>query len=91
MSEQILRHDKHCRLCGNNNLVTILHLNNTPLEDQFVSHEEKKIVQPVYPLDLAICEDCGYVHLPYIINPEASYTDYVYISGVTVGLRTHFD
>jgi hypothetical protein len=31
------------------------------------------------------------VHLPHIVNPEASYTDYVYVSGVTVGLRTHFD
>ncbi len=91
MSEQVLRHDKHCRICGSNRIVTILHLNDTPLEDQFVSHAKKEIVQPVYPLDLAICEECGYVHLPYIVNPEASYADYVYVSGVTVGLRSHYD
>ena len=91
MNEQVLRQDKHCRLCGNNRIVTILHLNDTPLEDQFVNREKKAVVQPVYPLDLAICEGCGYVHLPHIINPEASYADYAYVSGVTVGLRTHFD
>jgi hypothetical protein len=91
MSEQVLRQDKHCRLCGSFRIATILHLNDTPLEDQFVSQEKKAIVQPVYPLDLAICEDCGYVHLPHIVNPEASYTDYVYVSGVTVGLRSHYD
>jgi hypothetical protein len=91
MSEKVLRQDEHCRLCGGNRIVTILHLNDTPLEDQFVVQEKKAIVQPVYPLDLAICEDCGYVHLPYIVNPEESYPDYIYESGVTVGLRTHFD
>jgi hypothetical protein len=91
MSEKVLRQDKHCRICGGNRIVIILHLNDTPLEDQFVLHEKKAIVQPVYPLDLAICEDCGYVHLPHIVNPEVSYADYIYVSGVTVGLRNHFD
>jgi len=85
MSEQVLRHDTHCRLCSSSRITTVLRLNDTPLEDQFVSPQMKSIVQPVYPLELAICEDCGYVHLPYIVNPEASYADYVYVSGVTVG------
>jgi len=91
MSEQVLRHDNHCRLCGSNRISTILHLNDTPLEDQFVSQQKKSIAQPVYPLELALCENCGYVHLPYIVNPEASYADYVYVSGLTVGLRNHYD
>jgi SAM-dependent methyltransferase len=91
MSEQVLRHDKHCRLCGSSRIVTILHLNDTPLEDQFVSQEKKSVVQPSYPLELAICEYCGYVFLPHIVNPEASYADYVYVSALTVGLRNHYD
>lgn len=91
MSEQVLRHDKQCRLCGSSRITTVIHLNDTPLEDQFVSQDKKTRVQPVYPLELAICEGCGYVHLPHIVNPEASYADYVYVSGVTVGLRTHYD
>ena len=60
MTENILRHDKHCRLCTSKNITTVLHLNETPLEDQFVSEQDKNITQSVYPLDLAICEDCGY-------------------------------
>lgn len=91
MSEQVLRHDKQCRLCGSSRISTVFKLNDTPLEDQFVSQEKKAIVQPVYPLELAICENCGYVHLPYIVSPEASYADYVYVSGVTVGLRNHYN
>ncbi|MCX6239053.1 MAG: class I SAM-dependent methyltransferase [Bacteroidia bacterium] len=91
MEKQILRHDKQCRICGSSSITTVLKLKDTPLEDQFVRQSQKNIPQPVYPLELAICEDCGYVHLPYIVSPEVSYTDYVYVSSVTVGLRNHFD
>lgn len=89
MSEKVIRHDKHCRLCGSDRITTVFKLNDTPLEDQFVSTD--KLVQPVYPLELAMCEGCGYLHLPHIVSPEASYADYVYVSGVTVGLRGHYD
>jgi hypothetical protein len=91
MSKKVLRHDEHCRVCGSSHIETVLRLSATPLEDQFVREEHKDVTQPVYPLELAICRDCGYVHLPYVVNPEASYVDYVYVSGVTVGLRNHYD
>lgn len=91
MSEGVVRHDKNCRLCGSDRIVVVLELKDTPLEDQFVREEAKEIEQPLYPLDVALCEACGYVHLPYLINPTSSYADYVYVSGVTVGLRDHFD
>lgn len=91
MNKQVLRHDKHCRICGGDRISTVFKLNDTPLEDQFVSKEDVSITQPVFPLELAICDGCGYVHLPHIINPEASYNDYVYVSGLTVGLRNHYD
>lgn len=89
MSDKVLRHDTQCRLCGSGRITTVFRLNDTPLEDQFLVTDS--IAQPVYPLELAICEDCGYLHLPHIVSPEASYADYVYVSGVTVGLRGHYD
>ena len=89
MNDKLLRHDKHCRLCGGKQITTVFKLNDTPLEDQFLSTDQ--VPQPAYPLELAMCQDCGYVYLPYIVSPEASYTDYVYVSGVTVGLRGHYD
>jgi SAM-dependent methyltransferase len=91
MTSQVLRHDKQCRVCGDSSVVSLFRLRDTPLEDQFISIEHKTVEQPVYPLELAMCEKCGYVHLPYVVNPEVSYIDYVYVSGVTVGLRNHYD
>ncbi len=68
--------------------VTVLKLQDTPLEDQFLKNITN---QSTYPLELALCNECGYVFLPHRINPEASYSDYIYVSGVTVGLRNHYD
>ncbi len=89
MNDQVLRHHVHCRICGSDRVTTVFKLNDTPMEDQFVG--QRAVVQPVYPLELALCEDCGYVYLPHIVRPEASYKDYVYVSGITVGLRNHYD
>jgi hypothetical protein len=91
MMNEILRHDKHCRVCGEHKIVTIIQLKDTPLEDHFVSRNNLNNEQPVYPLELALCEVCGYVHLPYLVNPIASYASYTYNSAITVGLRSHFD
>ncbi|MBF0409934.1 MAG: methyltransferase domain-containing protein [Candidatus Riflebacteria bacterium] len=82
------RYDQNCRLCGSERISSALKLQDTPLEDQFL---KVPTFQPTFPLELALCENCGYLHLPYIISPEASYSDYMYVSGVTVGLRNHYD
>ena len=88
---KFIRKDIICRICNNVDIDTILKINDTPLEEQFVSDSNLHIEQKSYPLELAICNNCGYVHLPYIINPEESYVDYLYNSGVTPGLRSHYD
>ena len=89
--QDVLRYDQSCRLCLSDRVITVLQLTPTPLEDQFVAEVKRAQVQPVYPLDLAICESCGYVYLPYVVSPDASYEDYAYVSSVTVGLRGHYD
>jgi hypothetical protein len=91
MANKFIRKDTLCRICSSSKIETILKLKDTPLEDQFVDESNKHIEQKVYPLELAICNNCGYVHLPHVLNPEESYVDYLYKSGVTPGLRSHYD
>lgn len=91
MSANDLRHDQQCRLCASKRITTVLPLRDTPLEDQFVGPLQLDVQQPLYPLQLALCEDCGYAHLPHIVSPRISYAEYVYQSSVTVGLQAHYD
>ena len=88
---KFIRKDTFCRICNSSDIETILKLQDTPLEDQFVDESNKNKQQKVYPLELAICCNCGYVHLPHVINPEESYIDYLYKSEITPGLRLHYD
>ena len=88
MEEQLLKVHSCCPLCKSHDFVTVLKLQDTPLEDQFLKNITN---QSTYPLELALCNECGYVFLPHRISPEASYSDYIYVSGVTVGLRNHYD
>jgi len=90
MAKEPIRHDTACRLCRSHQISTVFHLTPTPPEDRFVSKDQVLVPQDVYPLDLALCEACGYVHLPYVLRPEISYPDYIYVTKVTLGLRNHY-
>lgn len=90
MLNKSVRKDSKCRICGSEQLKTVLKLSDTPLEDAYVTRDRFDIEQPVFPLELAECINCGYVFLPYIVYPEVSYSNYVYKSSVTVGLEEHY-
>jgi len=79
-----------CRLCGSKNLRLVLPLTPTALCDAYVSAAHVNEVQEVYPLDLFLCQDCGYIHLPYVVNPEIIYRNYIYVTTSSLGLSDHF-
>ena len=79
-----------CRLCGGADLELVLHLTPTPLCDAYVMAERLEEVQEIYPLDLYLCRGCGYVHLPYVVDPEIIYRNYIYVTTSSMGLSDHF-
>jgi SAM-dependent methyltransferase len=88
--EEPIRHDMVCRVCGSDSIKTVFVLNPTPPEDQFIPRDKLDLVQETYPLTLAICQSCGYLHLPDILNPEISYKNYLYETKITLGLSNHY-
>lgn len=79
-----------CRLCGGKNLEMVMPLTPTALCDAYVSKDRVDEIQEIYPLDLFMCIDCGYVYLPYVVDPGIIYRDYIYITTSSMGLSTHF-
>ena len=65
----------------------MLQLAPTPIGDQFLTEPRH---QPLHPIDLYQCQDCGLAQLLYEIPPEEIYADYIYLTGSSPGLREHF-
>src|SRR5258708_8207313 len=79
-----------CRLCGDTKLTLALPLTPTPLADEYVSRRYLSKEQPRYPLDLYLCENCGFLQLLEIVEPEGIYVDYIYETKSSLVLREHF-
>jgi SAM-dependent methyltransferase len=46
--------------------------------------------QVFYPLELHQCQDCGFVQINTVIDPEVIYRDYLYVTTSSSGLNSHF-
>lgn len=84
-------HRTTCRLCNSSNLEVGLKLKPSALADAYVLKDKVNIVQDLYPLDLTLCHDCGYVQVPDVVDPEIIYRDYIYVSTSSMGLAAHFE
>jgi len=83
-----------CRICGNANLVSILHLGNQYLTGVFPKNREQQVSSG--PLELVKCvEDgtdktCGLLQLKHSFNPDEMYGEnYSYRSGVNQTMTLH--
>lgn len=76
-----------CRVCHGTKLELILQLAPTPIGDQFL---KEPVHQPLHPIDLYQCQECGLAQLLYEIPPEEIYADYIYLTGSSPGLQQHF-
>ena len=85
-----IRLDKNCRICESQKTHDVWELEPSPPGDLFLPKSQIRKSQSKFPLILALCEACGYLHLPYILDPKLIYSDYLYQSNVTLGLKLHF-
>jgi hypothetical protein len=80
-----------CRTCKSEKLFKFLDLGNHPPSDQFRKKDQLSDPVVFYPLDVYICEDCGFVQLGYVVPPEILYQDnYPYESSTTETGKRHY-
>jgi len=90
MDSSKMKKDDNCMICNSGNITNVIELKPTPPADMFLPKDKLKLSIEKYPLILALCKDCGYLHLPYLLDPDVSYANYVYETKVTVGLSKHY-
>lgn len=81
---------QNCRLCGQAHPETVLRLKPTPIAGDCVSRQDLGKVQETYPLEVALCHNCGDVFLLDIVEPEILYKNFKYVSSSSLDLAAHF-
>lgn len=68
-----------CRSCASGRLASVFDLGRMPLSDGFTP--DAAGADPVYPLEVLVCEDCGLAQLRHTVSPEILFADdYPYYS-----------
>lgn len=80
---------ENCRSCGGQDLSMILSLGNSPLANALLDEKQLKQPEATYPLELAICQNCGLVQITETIPPEVLFRDYVYFSSFSDTMLQH--
>ena len=80
-----------CVCCGSTSLTTIIKLKPCPLSDNYQDSSVKSLALPYYQCNLQLCDNCGHSQLENFVEPDESYSEYIYKSKVTLGLSNAFE
>lgn len=79
-----------CRSCGGNNIESFLDLGNTPLADRLLTDKQLQEDEPIFPLEVGFCPDCGLMQILETVAPEMLFCeDYPYYSSFSDALLKH--
>lgn len=78
-----------CRLCGSSDLWTAIPLRPLPVASPNVG--DTTTITELAPADVLQCKSCGHLQLAAVVDPEFHYRNFRYVTGISLGLREHFD
>ena len=79
-----------CPLCTSRDAHQVLDLPPTPLGDRFLPNRIDALKLPLYPLNVFRCNSCQHIYLPFAVDPEESYSNYLFTSAISPGLVPAF-
>ena len=80
-----------CRGCDSGDLLQILDFGPVPLAGGFLSRLDLAGPEPVFPLQVHVCEHCSLVQILDPIDPELLFQDYSFSSSTVKPLVDHFE
>jgi 2-polyprenyl-3-methyl-5-hydroxy-6-metoxy-1,4-benzoquinol methylase len=70
----------NCRFCNTKLKRLLVSLGSSPLSNSFLTEEDLHKMEPHYPLEVYICDNCFLVQLDEFESPEKIFSDYAYYS-----------
>ena len=89
MSSNVYRRED-CRFCRSRELELVLQLAPTPLGSDYLPADRLAERQECYPIDLFLCNECGYVGLRDVVDPSVIWDDSTQATSMSGGLVDHF-
>jgi 2-polyprenyl-3-methyl-5-hydroxy-6-metoxy-1,4-benzoquinol methylase len=82
-----------CKMCNSGNLELFLDLGDMPKVDRFLSSNELNEFEPLYPLTVYMCKNCGLAQLGFIVPASELFDEnYAYESSTTTNRRkNHYE
>jgi SAM-dependent methyltransferase len=88
-ADAIWYHREDCRLCQGTNVELAIPFKPIPMAEKYFVRKPA-IPQPLFPVNLYLCHDCGHMQILDVIRPELLWSSYTYYSGQTQGIIDHF-
>jgi len=78
-----------CRACGGRDLELFLPLGDVALANSFLRSPDDFAAERRFPLDVYVCRTCSMVQLLDVIDPEALFRNYLYVTGTSDTIAAH--
>jgi hypothetical protein len=78
-----------CRVCDSPSLEVFLDLGLAPLANRFLRPEHLPEPEPLFPLRVCLCPQCGLVQLDEDVPREVLFQDYIYVTGTSDLVHHH--
>jgi SAM-dependent methyltransferase len=78
-----------CRTCQSERLYMFLPLGSHPLANGFLQKDHLTKREPLFPLDVYVCLDCGLIQIRDNV-PQDFFRDYVYVPSASSIMHHHF-
>lgn len=78
-----------CRACGGRDLELFLPLGDVALANSFLRSPDEFAAERRFPLDVYVCRTCSMVQLLDVIDPEALFRNYLYVTGTSDTIAAH--
>lgn len=78
-----------CRACGGRDLELFLPLGEVALANSFLRSPDEFAAERRFPLDVYVCRTCSMVQLLDVIDPEALFRNYLYVTGTSDTIAAH--
>ena len=90
MNEYVAHRDT-CRLCQSDQVSKAVDLNPVPIITPNIALPTDTSGTTTAPVDLYLCESCGFLQLLDVVDPDIQYSHYLYRTSTSLGLVKHFE